>query len=248
VFSLVVVSTGTLFCTASVLQAGKRGWAYGIGQGILLGVSTFVLTQLTYINCSSILNMPVSLHTTSSKICAMSLLGPFGGGSMPRMLVAFAGLIVGFYLEIMRKEGAFHLGEILLPLLAVTVLAFIVRYFVHGFFVDHLLYIAVVSLQERVLHASTDFFFNPARGIVLCFAGFVLLGVLPRMGRVMRIVVLCISSLFVSWGMMRVGNMQIAQSAGSIFPGLIIGISLSLASIAVNLLERNFHEKHLHKR
>lgn len=242
-FSLEIIFAGTLYLSTSVLEAGKRGWVDGMLHGAILGVSVFVLSQLAYIHCSSVLNMPVSLHSNTYGICAISLIGPFGGGSLPRMLVAFAGLATGLYDKLMDMDGGLRRVEFVFSLISVVILASITRFFVYGLFVDSIAYQVMIFITRDLLHITPDFFFQPARGIMLGFAGFVLLGTLPKLSKITRILVLCFCSLTMSWGMMRVGNMQIAQSTLSMFPGLIIGLVLSFAAVSINAVEKVIRHK-----
>ena len=200
--SLVLIGVGAAFCVSRILEVGSRSPLRGIIEGVFIGGSMFLVIQGIYTISSMVLETPISLHTTTAQIPAISFLGPFGGGTVPRILSAALGMFLGV-LSVSRKLNArISLAAISIAVLGLVVLNLCGIRTISGHpAASYLLY---YGYDDSVGIHHQEF----SRGVMMIFAGLIPLGLVPRMKRGLQSIVTPVCIVAGSWGFMRVGDLR----------------------------------------
>jgi len=230
--SLVLVGVGAAFCSSRILEVGSRNTLRGITEGIFLGGLMFILIQGIYLISSMVLETPIALHTTGVQITAISFLGPFGGGTVPRILSAALGMYLGM-LSVSRKVNArVSLVSISIVVLGLAVLnLWGIRTIGRHPVASCLLYFGYAIYNSVGIH-NQEF----SRGVMMIFVGLIPLGLVPRMKKSLQSVVSPVCIVVGSWGFMRVGDLRFETALWSFPPGIILGIYLSIFCFLVSAL------------
>ncbi len=236
VSSLILVGIGAAYCGSRMLEFGSKGLFSGIVEGTFILSSVFLSIQGIYLGSSRVLRMPVSLHATTSMITGMSYLGLFGGGSIPRILVAATGLTFG----ILWVQKRFDL-RIMLVMGSMTILGLGLMIsegfnFLGG---DNFLGESLLRFgyQYYKLTKTTGVIFS--RGTMLFFPGLMSLVVVPRMKTSIHYFIFPFSIIVGGWGLMRVGDMRLNVSITSFIPGILLG---TLSCLFILLIDEAIYD------
>jgi hypothetical protein len=222
-FSLVLVGVGGAFCSSRILESRSISQSKRIVEATLLAGLVFLLIQWVYFTSSVIVETPISLHTTYARITAVSLLGPFGGGTIPRILSSAIGMLLGIFLT-SRRIGQ-KISPTVFPL-TVFGMALLLTEGINMFgIVDNPLGVLIrrfgFLFYDPLLHTGrvtyTEVIFS--RGVMMLFVGFLPLGVIKKMRSFLRSLAISFSVITGSWGLMRVGDMRFYVTLRSFLPG-----------------------------
>lgn len=220
-----------------------------LARTIIITIFAFSFLQSVFLTVSRLV-VPLSTHAGGTGITAISYIGPFGGGSMPRMACAIFGFIFAF-----ASAGKKHGREIswkLFLAFIVTGLVLIVNPLTGGQFVWAFLLdltggsemtqqktIAISLIEDHIasIMGSAVLGFYRSRGIMLFFAGIIPLLVLGRSRKYTTTALIFVCAIITGWGAMRIGQMLAYTFFASIIPGIVMGIIFALPFLFFSILE-----------
>lgn len=222
--SLVLAGVGGAFCGSRVLESGSKSLLRGVTEGAITSSSVFVFIQWIYLKSSIILETPIALHTTTSNLSAISSIGPFGGGTVPRILFAATGLTIGILLTSKRANVKISLRTISTVGLGLAFLLGGGGRIVSGSFLgSRLLYYGYTIYNSLGIHNQAF-----SRGVMIMFVGLMFLGMVPNLKSELQSLVIPFSIITSAWGIMRAGDMRLEVALWSFLPGIILGIQLGV--------------------
>jgi len=260
VMSMVLVFVGWAYLGS--LAAKPESWRdfEHIVTVIGAGVFVFVYSEAVYVATSSLLAFPVSLHAVNSgaPITAISLLG-FGGGSTPRLVVGFLGVIVG----LVGTEGGVSIRKTEFAMVSAVGLIIVANPLSIGQFVFQALLlffplssVSTSTTQLGAAYASSlslkGFIYGVgaalgggvtpqyllSAGKVLFFGGLVPLAYIRNLGRTTTIVAVLAVALVVGDGGVRVGEMTPDKTFAAILPGLVLGFAFAAVILGLSVVEK----------
>jgi len=227
--SLFLVGITAVISIRLAIRSGSSGIILGVLGGCVIGVVFFTFVQQIFLSCSSMLEMPLSLHSTNSSITATSYIGPFRGGTIPRFLFGIGGSLIGIskmkYIKRRRMFFLFLYSILSLSFLIFALFTFGHRNFLGGFFLTSIYRIA--EFLPSVELESTSF----SRGVIVLFFGLISSALLPNLQKETKLFLLPLSIISVSWGLMRVGDLRPEVASYSFYLGIAFGIFTALSIV-----------------
>jgi hypothetical protein len=220
------------------------------------GIFVFVFSEALYVTVSSLLALPLSLHAVVSGahyLTAVGLLG-FGGGSTPRLVAGFLGVLIG----VVGAQGSPPIEKSDLALVLGVGLLLLANPFSIGQFVFQglILFLPLGNLAFGAAYASSQslkgFIYGVgsalgagvtptylmSAGKMLFFAGLVPLAYLRKMGRTTMVIALLLVALLVGDGGVRIGEMTPDKTVVAILPGLVVGFAFAFLILGLALIEK----------
>lgn len=258
--SFLLIFFGWMYLGAKIAEPGVETTLTRIGAVILSGVFIFVFSEEVYVATSATLAFPLSLHAILSgaqSITATGLLGrvthlPFGGGSTPRLLSGFLGMVIGALLIGGQK------------VFSMRTLVFVVGFFgillANPFAVGKLMFQAVllfvgnISLGEgfssaltlkgfyyglgSVLGGTTTPVYLMSAGKMAYFSSLVPLAFLRKMGKNTATITMLVAAILAGDGGVRVGEMTPDKTVIAVLPGLVAGMAIALIFLLMSGVEK----------
>jgi hypothetical protein len=241
--SLAIVGIGAVFCSFRILDSRSSTLFRRILESTLVGGVVFIVIQQIYLISSTIIETPITLHTTYARITAISLIGPFGGGTIPRFLGAVLGAFLGIIMASRRNKLEISIFTIIYSIFGMALLLTEgIRLFgIIGnlpatilYFYGYAFYMPFVETGK-----ATVFEVIHSRGVMMMFPGFILLGVSPKMRSRLRSLTISFSILASSWGLMRVGDMRFSVALRSFLPGIVLGVLIAITVLKMDEIIAN---------
>ena len=252
--SFLLIFVGWAYIGSLVSDSGFESGLSHLVSVVAAGVFVFVFSELIYVEVSSLLAFPLSLHAVLSgakDVTAVGLLG-FGGGSTPRLAAGFAGVLVGAVAS--EHRPSFHKRDFVLiagvPLILLanpfslgsfayeTVLLFVGNYSIGSAYSASLSFKGFIYGVGAALGGGVSPTYLMSAGKMLFFAGLVPLAYLKRMGRTTRVLAILVCAFLVGDGGVRVGEMTPAKTFAAVVPGLVVGFALAALLIGLAASER----------
>jgi hypothetical protein len=218
-------------------------------------IFVFVLTEAIYIEVSSLLAYPISLHAVTSgahSVTVVGLLG-LGGGSTPRLATGVLGVVVGALatpngLKIKWPDFVLILALMLFLLanpLALGQYAFqgLLLFVPLGNFAFGTAYSNLISIKGflygvgSVLGGGVTPSYLLSAGKILFFAGIIPLAYLRKLAPTTAAFALLLVAFIVGDGGVRVGEMTPLKTFASIVPGLVAGFVIALLLLGLSYVE-----------
>ncbi len=256
ILSMALLFLGWAYLGALTSESGAQS---GLSHLVVLvgaGIFVFVFSETVYIVTSSLLAVPLSLHAVNSgahDITAIGLLG-FGGGSTPRLVAGFLGVIVG----VLVVEGGPRIGKSDFALIGGLTLFLIANPLYIGQFVYQgiLLFLPLGNFTFGDAYSSSlsikGFIYGIgaalggginstyllSAGKILFFAGLVPLAYLKKMGPTTTAIALLLVAFAVGDGGVRVGEMTPAKTVIAVLPGLVTGFAFAALIMGLASIEK----------
>ncbi len=257
VCSFALVFVGLVFLSFKLVETGRRpSWA-GLSEAVIYVTFYFVFTQMVYIVSSVLLAMPVGLHTSTSKVTVVGLMG-LGGGSRPRMLAGILGSLFG---SLAAMRGGLKIDKIGL-LIATGAVYFVLLDPLTGgrIFYEFVLMFSVGPFLEQstatwgavrgflgIIAQSLGGYISPvfisSLGIVLYYLGSIPLHFLSRLQRTAATVMAALCAFPVGLGAVRVADMAPWKIMASSIPGIMVGLLLAGGFVGLSLSEGLIRER-----
>ncbi|HXW37481.1 MAG TPA: hypothetical protein VEJ36_06245 [Nitrososphaerales archaeon] len=259
VLSFVLIFLGFAYLGSLTSEAFAKSDVSHLVTVVTSGILVFVFSEVIYVVTSTLLAVPLSLHaviTGAKDITAVGLLG-FGGGSTPRLISGFLGVVVGATVvdggvKIKVTDASLVTGAIVILLLNPLSLG---EYVFQGLmnwvgpttgarFSFGIASANTASLKS-FLYGIGDFFgggvspqYLLSAGKIFYFSGLVPLAYLKKMGRTTSILALLLIGGIMGQGGIRVGEMTPDKTVIAIVPGIIAGFAFAALLLALALLEK----------
>jgi hypothetical protein len=252
--SFLLVFLGIAYLSTRLLEIGSKPGLSGLSESIIYVVSYYVITQAVLMTASYVLGMPLGLHavTSGSKdVTALGLLG-LGGGSRPRMMVAFSGVLAG---ALLTRKGAFRLDKSSILLFSLLIFALALDPLTNGVILYEFLLLFSVgpdfqfttdfaTMIKTFLRFVGDIFggwvtpyFAISRGIMLYYVGAIPFVLIPKLRQTSATLLLFLSAFAISQGGIRVAEMTPLKTVTNIFPGIVAGLVFAMLFIILSLFE-----------
>src|SRR5579875_58281 len=268
--SFVLILFGWAFLGSRFAESNSEPTLTKFATLIGLGVFVFVFSETVYVVTSILLSFPLSLHAVISgarSITATGLLGvalhlPLGGGSTPRLLAGFVGILIGASYsnsayKFSKKSLAIIVGLALFILgspLAIGNFAFEFLLLFVGNVSLGTAFSASLSIKGFIYGVGSAFggspnpFYLMSAGKMLYFAGLVPMAFIKKMGRVTSTITLLGTALFVGDGGVRVGEMTPEKTLIAIMPGIATGIAFTFVLLLIAALEKYLSSRYMRTR
>lgn len=243
VSSLALVSAGAAFAGSQIPISESRDFILIFARSIFFSSLVFVALQMIYLMSSMILETPLSLHYTYVDITAISTIGPFRGGTFPRIFSAALGLMLGILSASGKQDLKISPTTILLSASGLVLLLTAgIKMFSRDNLLATLLYDYGIKFYQPFILAGKitqpEAVFS--RGVMMTFPGLIPLGVVPRMRNRLQSITIAFSIVAGSWGLMRIGDLRYDVALRSFLPGIVLGIILSLLLIRIDRILSSF--------
>jgi hypothetical protein len=252
--SFVLIFLGWAYLGSLISDSGSQSELAHLGTVIAAGVFVFVFSEIIYVEVSSLLAFPLSLHAVISgakDITAVGLLG-FGGGSTPRLASGFIGLLAGITLA--EGRPPLHKEDFAL-IIAIPILLLANPFFIGNFaFEAVLLFVGNFSIGTafatslslkgfiygfgEALGGGVTGTYLLSAGKMLYFAGLAPLAYLKRMGRTSMALTILLCAVIVGDGGVRVGEMTPTKTYIAVLPGLAVGFAFLAVFLGLALAEK----------
>lgn len=233
--SLFIISYATFMLVIAIVKGfdGKTSIDELI-RTLAFSAILFVLIQSIFFACSCILHIPLSLHSTKitdpeHALTVIGFLGPFGGGTSPKLLASFLGCILGVLLCVKTQRLSLRIKALIVGvvLLAIGIWCFIHLEFPRWF-------VNAIITEFRYRFCGTIL---PSRGIILFIFCCALLSLLCKCDAIdpsvkSMIIPFVISGI--SWGLIRIGNLNFEQTAVSLVLGFLFSLTLPIVISLLN--------------
>jgi len=268
--SFLLILFGWAFLGSRFAESNTENTLMKFATFVALGVFVFVFSETVYVETSILLSFPLSLHAVISgatSITATGLLGvalhlPLGGGSTPRLLAGFLGVLIGAYYapssyRFSKKSIAIVIGLGLFVLASPFaignfafefLLLFVGNVSVGTAFYASLLVKGFIYGVGSVFGGSPNPFYLMSAGKMLYFAGLAPMAFIKKMGRITSTLALLMAALFVGDGGVRVGEMTPQKTLIAIMPGIATGIAFTLVLLGIAVLERYLSSRYMRTR
>ncbi|MFX0195628.1 MAG: hypothetical protein ACFFCW_05845 [Candidatus Hodarchaeota archaeon] len=261
VLSLLVMMLLVTSIIAYLMENNDEDLQTNLARTIIITIFTFSFLQSLFFAVSRLL-VPLSTHAGGSGITAISFIGPFGGGSMPRMASAMFGFIFAFASA--GKKYEIEISWKVFLSLVVTGLALIVDPLTGGRFVWTFLLDMTggadlrggamqIQTQTSILSSLIGYIadvlgsnvlgFYRSRGLMLFFAGVTPLLVLGRARKYTTTALIFVCAIMTGWGAMRVGQMIPSTFFASMIPGIFFGILFTLPFLVFSIAEEKIGDR-----
>jgi len=267
VLSLAALYLGGLTVSSLIPSLKFKSLIFNVGATLFLILLIFPCIVLVYMLTSYIICLPLSVHAIASQpastpLTAIGYLG-FGGGNIPRLIVAFLGIITGILLNHFKRiqeidfKLIFWVVNIALVLFLLPVpliqyaLVTVILTFIQGEALPEATLGRTLSIifTSYILHPiiqGVSMFWSPTgqefgvnRGIVMLYVGGMAFLATKYLGKRSRSILIMFILLFLARGFMRVGDMHLFSFIGSTPPSIILGILTFLLLIfAANIFNR----------
>lgn len=250
VLSLLVTILLVTTIVVYLMENNDENLQTNLSRVIIIVIFAFSFLQSVFFTVSRLL-IPLSAHAGGSGITAISYIGPFGSGSMPRMGAAMFGFVFAFTSA--GKKNDREISWKLFLALLVTGLVLIVDPVTGGRYVWTFLLdltggqvkgelmrtSAISSIEEHiadVMGSDVSGFFR-SRGLMLFFMGVIPLLVLGRARKYTRTALIFVCTIMTGWGAMRIGQMLAYHFFASIIPGIFLGMIFTLPFLGLSIAE-----------
>lgn len=252
--SFALVFIGWAYLGSLVSDSGSHSTLSHLAYVVVAGVFVFMFSEAVYIETSSLLAFPLSLHAVISgakEVTAVGYLG-FGGGSTPRLAAGVLGVVSGVVAAegrppLHKEDFALLLG-IPLVLLAdpffvgnyayEAILLFVGNYSFGTAFTSSLSLKGFIYGVGGALGGGASPAYLMSAGKMLYFAGLPPIAYLRRFGRTTMTLVVLASAVVLGDGGVRVGEMTPAKTFISVVPGLAIGLAFLGLFLAISEIEK----------
>lgn len=252
--SFLLVFLGIAYLSTRLLEVGTKPGLSGISESIIYVVSYYVITQAVLMTASFVLGMPLGLHAVTSgsrDVTALGLLG-LGGGSRPRMIVAFSGVLFG---ALFTTKGAYRLDRLSILLFTLLIFVLALDPLTNGVILYEFLLLFSVgpdfqfttdfsTIIKTFLRYVGDIFggwvtptFAISRGIMLYYVGAIPFVLIPKLRQTSATLLLFLSAFAISQGGIRVAEMTPLKTVTNIFPGIVAGLVFAMLFIVLSLFE-----------
>ncbi len=249
--SLVIVLLGMASLSYKLVETGRGVGYAGLPEAVGYAVFLFVFTQIVYVVTSVLLAMPVGLHTSTSKVTVVGLMG-LGGGSRPRMLAGILGFLFG---SLTSLKGGLRLDKVGFLVALGTVFLVIIDPITGGkiFHEFVLLFSVGPSLEQAAatwgyvrgylglvtssLGAWISLTYGVSLGITLYYAGSLPLHFLSRLGKSSGTMMVLLCAFPAGLGAVRVADMSPWKTMSSVIPGIMVGLILGTGFVALSFAE-----------
>lgn len=254
VLSFVLIFLGWAYLGSLISDASFESTLFHLVSVLAAGLFVFFFSEVVYVEVSSLLAFPLSLHAVISgarDVTAVGLLG-FGGGSTPRLAAGFVGVIVGALATeerppINKRDLALVLG---IPAMLLVdpfllgnfayeaVLLFASPYAIGTAYVSSLSFKGFIYSVGAALGGGNSPTYLMSAGKMLYFAGLVPLAYLRKMGKTTMAFALVVSAFIVGDGGVRVGEMTPDKTVIAAIPGLATGFAIVAVLLGVAAVEK----------
>lgn len=251
--SLTIPFFALAFFARYMIESSSRGLArlaFGAGFSFFI----FLFGELVFIQTDVLLTLPVALHATiSSAETAIGVLG-FGGGSRPRMVMAFLGFLFGTFAGSLKGS---KVDRVVLTAIVSACLFLLADPLQLGQdFYNILLNLltsqpgtafgqaAYTQLRSFVLYFMNAFgnyitpTFYSQHGAVLFFAGAIPFGLYTYVRKSTSTLLLFFCALVSAVGYVRIGDQDPLKAVASTTPGFAMAVLFVVAFLASDRVER----------
>ncbi len=238
IVSLIVLFIGQFLITSMCIVMNNKSYEFPIESflsALLISGAIFLIMQLSYRSCSALLEIPLSLHCTKAfenpfrALTAINFLGPFGGGTIPRLLASLLGSFTAVCFfgwtrskrELIPKIfliGLFFSTALLMFTFATVSYGsdlVVIKYFFDRS-ADFVQYYQYWFVGLSVI----------SRGIMLLFIGVAMICAFRNASDKIYSFFAPFSVVLLAWGGMRIGNMNFEQTLNSFIAGLITSLGI----------------------
>ncbi len=260
VASLLTIFFGAalLSITCFLLRALVRDELAFFSASLTSAFLIFTTIQMAYVVCSSVLEIPLGLHCTKigsspwNSLTIIGMLGPFGGGTFPRLFAGLTGFSLSTIAITLRREAdeAVCYLPSLRTRLFIASLVLVGAYFAYTISsLNELINQPIVGevLCRKMINSFAiyqDLLVGkavPSRGIILYYIGVSLFCALLLARSKAFSAASPIAAVLIAWGLMRVGNLNLEQAMCSSIIGVMLGFATFLLCAAYLSLLNNFH-------
>jgi len=255
VLSLLVTMLLVTTIIVYLMENNDENIQTNLARTITISIFAFSFMQSLFFTVSRLL-IPLSAHAGGRGVTAISYIGPFGGGSYPRMASAMFGFFFAFAFA--GKKYDREISWKLFLTLVVTGLALIVDPITGGQLVWTFLLdltggaefaqqsTSAISLLINhiagLLGSDVQGFFR-SRGIMLFFSGVIPLMALGRARKYTTTALIFVCAIFVGWGTMRIGQMMAFTFFASIIPGIFFGMIFAIPFLVLSFAEEKIADQ-----
>lgn len=242
-YSLIVKGVAALSLLLILLQASLCSHLAAISTKvedlyniILISVAAFIFSQIIYMTCSSIIGLPLGLHTTGAGVAAISLIGPFGGGTYPRVAFGVLGVIIGVGSAAAVAKMKFSKWDFIAILPVGVIISIMFFYFGRSLLI--MPRILGLHFHSEFLGIGTITAFYVSRSIITFFGGIIAMYGILQMQRYLRAFSFLLCVVLVGYGGSAVGDMLPYHTYISTVPGILLGLGLIALFAVLNIVER----------
>ncbi len=252
VASLLLMLLGFAFLSSRLIDLGRKRGVSAFPEALASVIFLFVFIQVIYVTCTVLLQVPLGLHTSSSKVTALGVLG-LGGGSRPRMIASLVGFFFGSILSLRDGLRVDRLGVVLF-IFGVAFLLFDPLSAGQTFNQFVLLFTTGPQLEQSseawtsiraYLGTNAESFgawasetYAISLGIILYYGALIPFFLFARLERTSRTLLLLVTGFASALGGIRVADMAPWKTLASIVPGFMTGLVMASGFIIFSVAEK----------